>query len=495
MVEATLLALGAVCYAAFISFTSMAVSVFFGYNDLLVLGHIIILIVFCGGGLGLVGWLKQSLGNPLVNVACSLTSLAIITILTKEGSVQLGQFSYEKVLQVLKMVLMGIAAVTLVSLIIKPTSARTALRKDLVQITDLLEVVLTTITRSFLAGTEVDLKAAAYIQVSNQNRDTFNSVIKNLKEAQYEHYLLGTEREYKIQSRLTKCVERLSQDLVGLRSAAATQFALISHGGGTTPVATRLEAASPFQSPDLSAVTDRVMSGLTSISEEPESPMFLDVNGRDGQAQPFLPSPNSIPTATMPADIFTLFIKELGPSMKSLAYTLQEILRELQFEPGSEEDITVNRTFRSSLVAAKNLFSNARKEALESLYKHRTLAKTWSAEVAADYEEVAASCGHFSSSLQDFADDVILYLDILEEWQEEIDTKPRKRSWNWLRFWRKFRKGKSKMNGKCNVSYLVVFVNKPLRCTFSVPARPECSAAHVDSDAKSQEGPADCFRS
>ena len=38
-----------------------------------------VLIVFIGGGLGLVGWFKQRYNAPLVSVSCSLASLAIIT--------------------------------------------------------------------------------------------------------------------------------------------------------------------------------------------------------------------------------------------------------------------------------------------------------------------------------------------------------------------------------------------------------------------------------
>jgi hypothetical protein len=70
MFEATLLALFAFLYAAVVSLASMAVSMFFGQHHLLWLGHVIVLVVFCGGALGLVGWTKQKLGNPLVNVVC-----------------------------------------------------------------------------------------------------------------------------------------------------------------------------------------------------------------------------------------------------------------------------------------------------------------------------------------------------------------------------------------------------------------------------------------
>ena len=66
MIEAMICAVIAFLYAVLISFSSMGVSILFGRTlDLLVLGHIIVLIIFCGGGLGFVGWIKQRLGHPL----------------------------------------------------------------------------------------------------------------------------------------------------------------------------------------------------------------------------------------------------------------------------------------------------------------------------------------------------------------------------------------------------------------------------------------------
>lgn len=122
---------------------------------------------------------------------------------------------------------------------------------------------------------------------------------------------------------------------------------------------------------------------------------------------------------------------------KSLAYTLKEILHELPFGPAPDYLIAVNSNFSSSLSQAKNLFTTARKEALELLYRSRLLARAQSPDVAADYEEVAASCGYFSSCLQDFAEDTISYLEILEELKSNLECSPRKRSWKWLLFWRR----------------------------------------------------------
>lgn len=137
MIEAVLVASVAFLYAVLICFTSMGVSMFFGRKlDILPVGHLLVLVVFCGGGLGFVGWIKQHLAHPLVNIGCSLTSLAIITVLTKEGAVQAAQFSDDKVTMVLKMIVMGVVATSLVSLLISPISARTELRQSMIEAMD-----------------------------------------------------------------------------------------------------------------------------------------------------------------------------------------------------------------------------------------------------------------------------------------------------------------------------------------------------------------------
>jgi len=64
----------------------MGVSRLFDRLELIQLGHAIVLIVFCAGGLGLIAYTKIAMSSPTVSVACSLASISIITILTKEGN-------------------------------------------------------------------------------------------------------------------------------------------------------------------------------------------------------------------------------------------------------------------------------------------------------------------------------------------------------------------------------------------------------------------------
>ena len=63
--------------------------------------------------------------------------------------------------------------------------------------------------------------------------------------------------------------------------------------------------------------------------------------------------------------------------------------------------------------------------------------KIQSMELGADLEEVSASCGHFSSSLLSFGEELQELLAILDELQLEAEERPDGRSWNWLKFWRR----------------------------------------------------------
>lgn len=342
MLEAVMLAFAAFLYATFVSFSSMAVSVYFGNNHLLVVGHVIVLIVFCGGGLGLVGWTKHKLGNPLVNVACSLTSLALITILTKEGAVQAAKFSYAKVWQVLKMIIMGCTASTAVSLLVHPSSARKEFRDTFIQSTDSMAEMLNGIALSFLSGSEQDLKSDSFVKASERSQKSFKLLAKNLGEAKFEHYVLGTEAEFKIHSRLVKCVEKLMQSLGGLRSAAETQFTLIAQSGphgipfGPTPTngsltsSTYTDHAMSQSPPSMMSPgprhTNMRSSILASIDEVPESSAegsaFASAAESDDETTPTRrKSTNSLSLSQSnftSADIFSVFIAQLGPPMVSL---------------------------------------------------------------------------------------------------------------------------------------------------------------------------------
>jgi hypothetical protein len=323
MIKAMICGFLAFLYSAFISITSMGVALFFedGLN-LLPIGHAIVLIVFCGGGFGFIGWTKQRLNDPLVNVACSLASLATITILTREGAVQKGDLSFVKVYQTLKMLLMGIFASVVVSFSLFPISARKKLRSNLSTTTTTLAVILAYITESFLSGSEDDLKDTEFLSALAKNKNAYSQLDKLVKEAKFEHYAVGTEKEYRLEKRLVRWVQEINQNVGGLRSAAALQFKILAQAQQNSQAflssqwpADQRGAATP--SSMWSANDDPFV--LSSIAELPEEESL----SRDGLSDT-IPSHlndgsdiNEVASVLSPHAMFGIFIDNLGPSMVS----------------------------------------------------------------------------------------------------------------------------------------------------------------------------------
>lgn len=86
MIETTGFALTALTYSMGISSGSMATAAYFNQIHSLVLGHALTLLVWCGGGIGLLAYAKQKLGKPAFNTACSLACMVIFVNLVRDGS-------------------------------------------------------------------------------------------------------------------------------------------------------------------------------------------------------------------------------------------------------------------------------------------------------------------------------------------------------------------------------------------------------------------------
>lgn len=175
-----------------------------------------------------------------------------------------------------------------------------------------------------------------------------------------EHYVLGTEDQYKHEASLVNCMQRLAQSIGGLRSAAMTQFTLLRENtkGSSTPInSNRMLPEIGSISSVLNIRQDQfaVLTAIEEASEEGSGPE--DANTYHHSRNPTGGSISSIasypmPTVKTPSEIFSRFITHLGPSMKSLAYTLSQILEELPFGDGPRYAITINEHFKTSLTDA-----------------------------------------------------------------------------------------------------------------------------------------------
>ncbi|KAI1429173.1 ribosomal protein L19 [Xylaria sp. FL1777] len=442
-IEAVTIAIIAVCYAMLIGICSMATSVLFG--DVLELekfSYALILILYIGFGLGFVGWVKQKLNNPLVSVGASIASIGIITIITKEGSIHKAVFSTEKIVQYLKILLMAAIISTLVNLVFWPVSARSALRKSMRTASISLGKMLSMISSGFLSGAEEEFTSKSFMDASATYTSTLALMNKNARESKYEYYLIGQEQIYRHDKAVVKSMENLAQSIGGLRSAANTQFELlkeISTGplSANIPPSPDTNVFSPvFARSSSSFKNVNPFGRLSSIDEAPDERSDREDDSSPTQIRepPGLHNSSSDFAPRTPAEIFELFIMLLGPSMKSLVHTMAEILKQPPFDkPGSPIDL--NDRFKHSLGEAVSLYNESRGKALEELYKTIENARSASESIQADFEEVAAACGHFSFSLLSFADEMKKYLDALEELK--YISEQGKRTWSWLKVWNK----------------------------------------------------------
>lgn len=441
-VEAAAIAVLAVCYAMSVGTLSMATSVLVGSIwDQVNLSYALILIIFIGGGLGFIGWVKQRLNNPLVSVGASIASIGIITIVTKENSVHTGVFTNQKIIQSLKILLIATTTTTAVNLLLWPISARVALRSTMRTASTTLGEMLSMVTKGFLSGAEEDLNSRGFAKTSETFSTNLTAMNKNLRESKYEYYMLGREDIYKQDKAVVRCMETLSQSLGGLRSAANTQFELLKEkSAGPLADQPLSPGADTFTPAPGRTMSHHMRSGgnfavLSAIDESPDERIEREDAPTPFSDASFFSDPNLVTpgSARTPSDIFEIFIHRLGPSMKSLVHTLSEILRDPPFgAPGLP--ITVNENFKQSVFDAISLYNSQRGKALEALYKTIELEKSRPENIQADFEEVAAACGHFSFSLLSLADEMQKYLDALDDLN--YVTQADKTSWNFLKFWK-----------------------------------------------------------
>ncbi|RYP32087.1 hypothetical protein DL766_004094 [Monosporascus sp. MC13-8B] len=442
-VEAVAIAVVAVCYAMLVGTLSMATSVLFGSVwHQVELSYALVLIVFIGGGLGFLGWVKQKLNNPLVSVGVSIASIGIITIVTKENSVHTGVFENHKIIQSLKMLLMAATISTVVNMLLWPVSARHALRNSMRTASTSLGDMLTMISHSFLSGNEEDLTSKSFTKASSVYTSTLTRLNINARESKYEYYLLGMEQIYRQDKAVVKSMESLAQSLGGLRSAANTQFELLKEisnaNGWTSPTTSvfspRFSPKSSYSFPASPKFARTRFGSLSAIDEAPDE--RSDREDATSHSEETTSEIQTIPASSLrtPSDIFEYFIARLGPSMKSLVYTMAGILNKPPFgAPGTP--IVIQDQFKESLSEAISLYNQARATALGELYKTIEFGRTRPETVQADFEEVAAACGHFSFSLLSFAAEMQKYLDALDDLKYLVEQN--KRSWDWLMFWKR----------------------------------------------------------
>lgn len=188
----------------------------------------------------------------------------------------------------------------------------------MIEATGCIGQMLSSIAHCFLSGSEEEMHSQAFTDAAKRYKSVLASLSTNLREAKFEHYISGTEDEYQIEARLVACMQRLAHNIGGLRSAATTQFGLLSQSDTTSlsvPDTSRQSIDSDRSPPasDSDSTTPKLQVGLAVIDEVPEENLdHGDDRGEDGNRHEPIPSDQEIPIAV---EVFAQFIKHLGPSM------------------------------------------------------------------------------------------------------------------------------------------------------------------------------------
>ncbi|KAK9242304.1 Fusaric acid resistance protein-like-domain-containing protein [Lipomyces tetrasporus] len=374
MIEATLFAEIALLYSACLSVLSMLTARFFDEMDHIVIGHAIVLLVFCAGGLGSIAFLKQKMRIATFSTACSLASVTFGSILIHEGSIQRGDVSFAKIMQISVIVNSGIVIATSVCFLVFPYTAIAKLKVTSNNTMKSYANLLSAMTINFTNGSI--LTSNEFDKLLKSSQALMSSLDGLLHESMYEHYVWGTVEEYQFQKRLVKSTQRLSQHIGGLKSSYAMKLRL----------------------------------------------MDMEPGYRRSSCY----------------ELFDVFVHYLGPQMDNLVSTLQNALEMLPFHDGRlESRIRVDVGLRNIIITARQTFDDARISTLQEMYSmdvFRSQVESNSQEIYVSLEEVASVCGQFSYGLLNFADGLLQVLTVIEEYAVYLN-QGHPRSWDWMKFW------------------------------------------------------------
>ncbi|KAE8366597.1 Fusaric acid resistance protein-like-domain-containing protein [Aspergillus caelatus] len=438
MYKALICAALAFIYAAFVSLTSMYVTIYFHQRRMIELGHALVLIIFVGLGFGFIAWTKQKMSDPLVNVACSLASLALIVVLTKEGAIQRGSVSLAKVSQVLKMLLMGIGATMTVSFLVFPVSAQKKLRSNLAVATRSMAIIQSTITEGFLRRTQHDLQGFDYTGASTRLKKAHGELHKLLYETKLEQYVAGWERAYCHEEKLVHWAHGIVHTTGALHSSALLALETLKRPKF---------ADHPLDGPNANAstATSNDRQSTTSSGDDPIlQPVDIGMlemtaldNGQPVAAQLGRVSDGLAPESLLVTELFDSFVDRLGPSMRSFTLTLINISAEIPLGLSLDNRVAMSHGSAAILTQAIEEYREAQREAFGLLYREKLDNSTGTFEQEAYFKEVAAICAHFSHSLLKFGEQLGELLTILADFEVTTAGYHRKKSWSWIKFWRR----------------------------------------------------------
>lgn len=435
----------ALSFSGLMAILSMLVSKAFLYWDLKIVGYAIDLFVFCAFGLGSIAFFKQRVNKPTFNTACSVASIFFVTTMVREGNVQAGVVSLSRLGLVFGIVSSGVLSSALVCYALWPESAVSEVKKALNKSMQINSEILLLLTEKFIECESVH--GTRYMQLKSEFNTCFKRIHKHLSDARYELYFQGKERELDTLKDLTNSSHKMSLHLNGLGSSAFTQWSLFesdlkaAQRGGTGPHSLKNYGS--------------ISSMYSQLENSPVHSALKHYNSIRGfHAAIGIAQPDSS------ISLFKEFIASLEPPMKTYISTLKVILDGIPIENTNLGFVPSMSKYLQETVEAVDTYSTAREKALADLYQQQNFRKNRDFHLAANEEGAAASCGNFSYLLEEFGNELVTFLSILDQYNEISHDVSSPRSYNWLKFWEK----QSPLN-KVKTSSISNILTKTLKCT------------------------------
>ncbi|CUM51303.1 uncharacterized protein AC631_02216 [Debaryomyces fabryi] len=365
--------------------------------------------------LGVIAFMKQRVNKQTFNTACSLASISVVACVVKEGSLNAADIPIERLRSTAQVVVTGCIISVGMCYLLWPVSAVDKLRSNLNDSYNIMSSLLSIIPNRILKGAKFTSRDAEYFNALKKNIAQLNS---SFEEAKFELKFKGREQELAIFAEMVNVTISLTRNLQALRSSTEMLWKLL-HEENSEEQNNESHSISSLESYE---------DDILRLSQSTEYLTNINTPTISGD------SSNIDYTAINSTQLFDLFVYYLAPSMKSFIFTLKGVLSEIPFENKSSPNNFVNTTnYQNSLRSALELFHDKQTKSFEKIYAQEIFKPPSDFFSKADQEEVTACCGNFSSLLRLFAEDLIEFLQLAEEYEKSRTTP---RTWNWLKFWK-----------------------------------------------------------
>ncbi|GMK57518.1 hypothetical protein CspeluHIS016_0403520 [Cutaneotrichosporon spelunceum] len=186
-------------------------------------------VVFLGGSLAALAWLKQWVSNPSFNSAAALATTTLLIVMVREGGVI-------QLKEVYLIMLIGVTITNVVCFTVKPVSATTRLQGSMTKTLDGFSTLLDILCSTFLLKQpHAKENRMPLAQAVKAHGAAFKSLSANLAEAKHERVIDPRMRGVKLElyDAALGSMGRLAQHLAAMRSSTRLQEALLhaSRGG------------------------------------------------------------------------------------------------------------------------------------------------------------------------------------------------------------------------------------------------------------------------